>query len=63
MKEELRQIWNQPNQSIAHKLLVNWAAKARKSGIRMLIKFANTLTAHQTGILAYYDYRISTGPL
>ena len=63
MNEELRQIWHQPDQSTAHELLVNWMAKARRSGINMLIKFANTLSAHKTGILANYNYRISTGPL
>ena len=29
----------------------------------MLIHFAKTLRAHAWGILAYYDYPISTGPL
>ena len=29
----------------------------------MLKKFANTVAAHRSGILAYYDYPISTGPL
>ena len=29
----------------------------------MLVKFADTLLAHQDGLLAYYDYPISTGPL
>ena len=29
----------------------------------MLDKFANTVAAHRSGILAYYDYPISTGPL
>jgi transposase len=63
MKEELRQLWNQPSKSEAKKLLSNWVAKARRSNIRMLAKFSNTISAHRTGILAYYDYRISTGPL
>ena len=36
---------------------------ARASKIPMLTKFANTLSAHRTGILAYFDHRISTGPL
>ena len=27
------------------------------------MKFAKTLAAHRSGILAYYDYRISSGPL
>ena len=29
----------------------------------MLSKFAKTLDKHREGILAFYDYRISTGPL
>ncbi|MBV1737688.1 MAG: transposase, partial [Desulfarculus sp.] len=33
------------------------------SGIPMLSKFADTLMAHRTGILAYYDHTISTRPL
>ena len=29
----------------------------------MLEQMARTLTAHMPGLLAYYDYPISTGPL
>ncbi|OGP82325.1 MAG: hypothetical protein A2V87_06185 [Deltaproteobacteria bacterium RBG_16_58_17] len=29
----------------------------------MLKKLANTLAGYKSGILAYYDYRISLGPL
>ena len=29
----------------------------------MLIKFAKTLAAFRSGILSYYDYRISSAPL
>ena len=29
----------------------------------MLQKFASTLAMYRSGILAYYDYPISTGPL
>jgi transposase len=29
----------------------------------MLVQFATTLSEHRRGILAYYDYPISTGPL
>jgi transposase len=38
-------------------------ARATASGIPRLIKFAKTLALHRRGILAYYDYSISTGPL
>lgn len=63
MKEDLRQIWNQPNKDEAEKFLWDWADRALVSGISMLEKFAETLLNHRLGILAYYDYPISTGPL
>jgi len=63
LKEDLRQIWTQPNQRTARKVLRDWLARARASGIRILRQFADTLEEHQEGILAYYQYPISTGPL
>ena len=63
MKEDLRQIWLQANKRLARLFLEDWLAGARASGIRMLEKFADTLEEHQEGILNYYDYPISTGPL
>lgn len=63
MKEDLRQIWDQSSKSGAETLLDDWIARARASGIQMLSRFANTLASHRSGILAYYDYPISTGPL
>ena len=63
LKEDLRQIWLQPNKRTAGRVLRDWLARARVSGIRMVEQFADTLDDHQRGILAYYDYPISTGPL
>ena len=63
LKEDLRQIWSQPNKRTARRVLRDWMARARASGIRILIQFADTLEHHERGILAYYDYPISTGPL
>jgi transposase len=63
LKEDLRQLWMQANKRAARRVLRDWLARARASGIRILIQFAATLEEHQSGILAYYDYRISTGPL
>src|SRR5271170_7101513 len=48
---------------MARLFLEDWLANARASGIRMLEQFADTLAEHQAGILNYYDYPISTGPL
>jgi transposase len=63
LKEELRQIWWQDSKAAARRLLDAWIRRAEASGIGMLKRFAATLQAHRAGILAYYDCRISTGPL
>lgn len=63
MKEDLRQIWMQGSKPLARLFLEDWLARARVSGIRMLEQFADTLEEHQEGVLNYYDYPISTGPL
>jgi transposase len=63
MKEDLRRLWDWTEKKAAEWHLGSWIAMARASNIPMLNKFANTLSAHRTGILAYFDHRISTGPL
>ena len=63
MKEDLRQIWDQRNKTTARLLLRDWIRRARASRIPMLVQFAQTMKEHRKGILAYYDYPISTGPL
>jgi len=63
LKEDLRQIWLQSDKEKAQTALTDWIKRAETSGVRMLIKFAKTLAAFQSGILAYYDYRISSAPL
>jgi transposase len=63
LKEDLRQIWQQTNKAMARRVLEDWIRRADASGIRMLQQFARTLEEHRDGILAFYDYRISTGPL
>jgi len=63
MKEELRQLWKQPSKWHAANFLNAWILKAKASNIVFLDHFANTLEEHWQGILAYYDHKISTGPL
>jgi transposase len=63
LKEELNEIWEQDDERSAESLMMEWIAYAESSGIRMLQQFARTLRFHARGILAYYDYPISTGPL
>ena len=63
LKEDLRQIWGQPNKATARLVLNDWIRRAKASSIPILEQFAHTMTEHRKGILAYYDYPISTGPL
>jgi len=63
MKEDLRQVWEQPDKATATRVLADWTHRAEQSGIKVLHKMAATLGAHRNGILAHYDYPISTGPL
>jgi hypothetical protein len=40
---------------------LDWIVYAESTGIRMLQQFSKTLRFHAFGILAWYDYPISTG--
>ena len=63
MKEELRQFWEQKDKLTAGELLYDWVYRAEASGIGLLKAFAKTVVTHRDGILAWYDDKISTGPL
>jgi len=63
MKEDLRQFWEQPGKRYATLFLNDWIRRAKASGVHMLQQMAKTLDTHRSGLLAYYDYPISTGPL
>lgn len=63
LKEDLRQIWSQKNETKAGECIDAWIGKANASEIPILKKFAKTLENHRYGILAYYRHPISTGPL
>jgi transposase len=63
LKEELSDFWEQDDEEEATALLLDWLARAEASGIKILIGLAQTLRKHAMGLLAYYDYPISTGPL
>ena len=63
LKEDLRTFWDQPDKETAEAFLEDRIARAEASGIKMLRKFAKTLAGHRSGLLAYYDYPLSSGPL
>lgn len=63
MKEDLRRFWEQPGKTFATAFLNDWLRRAKASGVLMLVKMVKTLEKHRAGLLAYYDFPISTGPL
>lgn len=63
LKEDLRQFWGQPEKTTAAAFLQGWISRAASSGIRVLQQLSKTIAAHRSGLLAYYDFRISTGQL
>jgi len=63
MKEDLREFWAQLTEPLAARFLDDWIARAEASGIAMLKKFARTLQLHRTGLMNWYKFSISTGPL
>jgi transposase len=63
MKDDLRRFWQQPGKRFATTFLDGWIRRAEASGIRILQQMAKTLAAHRSGLLAYYDVMISSGPM
>lgn len=61
LKEDLRQIWMQRSKEEAEKYLVDWVGRMRATENKHLVKVANTVMAFRSGILSWYDHRISNG--
>jgi len=63
LKEDLRQLWSQPDKETAEKIINDWIVGAEASEIRPLRGMAKALAAYHFDILAYYDTPISSGPI
>lgn len=63
LKEDLRRFWEQPGKRFATAFLNDWLKRAEASGVKMLQQMAKTLAAHRSGLLAYYDAMITSGPM
>ena len=63
LKEDLRQFWEQPGKKFATVFLDGWIKRAEASGIKVLQQMAKTLAAHRSGLLAYHDVMITSGPM
>lgn len=63
LKEDLRRFWTMPSTTAARKFLGAWIARCLATGIKPMVSLAKSLRAHRRGLLAHFDYPISTGPL
>jgi transposase len=63
LKEDLSQLWQQNNRQEAEKFLTSWTTRAWATTIQPLRGFVKMLLGHRTGILNWFEHRISTGPL
>ena len=62
-KSQLQDIFLPQNRPQAEELLQSWCAAAQRSRLRPLILLARTIRNHWTGILNWFDSRISNGIL
>jgi transposase len=53
MKEDLRQIWQQPDKATATRVLEDWIRRAEASCIKGLQKFAATQARWRTAIVLH----------
>jgi transposase len=63
LKDDLRRFWEQPGKRFATTFLDGWIRRAEASRIKVLQQMAKTLASHRSGLLAYYDVMISSGPM
>jgi transposase len=63
LKDDLRRFREQPGKRFATTFLDGWIRRAEATGIKVLQQMAKTLAAHRSGLLAYYDVMISSGPM
>src|SRR3954453_7033874 len=63
LKEDLRQFWEKPGKKFGTVFLDGWIKRAESSGIKILQQMAKTLAAHRSGLLAYYDVMLTSGPM
>jgi hypothetical protein len=49
LKEDLRELWNQPNRTQGRNFLSSWYLRAQASGVRVLQQFARTMQRQAYG--------------
>jgi transposase len=61
MKEQLRLFWEKEDRKEAEQFLAVWCRDAMQSGIKALKRVGKTLGAYRTGLLNYFEHRITSG--
>ena len=60
LKEEIDEVWKQTSKKEARNVLYNWVRKAIRCEVTQMVKAGISMFKHREGILAWYDYGIST---
>jgi transposase len=63
LKEELRELWNQPSHAEATTYLQAWVCKALSLGLQPIRRLAKTLLMHARSILNYFHHPITSGKM
>jgi len=63
LKEELRRLWDEPDFESGKTFLNSWCKKAESSGIALMNEMSKSLKIYRSGILNYFKYGITSGPL
>jgi transposase len=61
LKEELRELWQQPDHASATSALQAWICKAMSTDLGPMKRLAKTLLTHAKGVLGYFIHPISSG--
>ena len=63
LKEEPGLLWEQPSRAAMEDFLRQWCARALDTGIALLRPMAKTLLLHASGILSWWEHRLSSGKM
>ena len=63
LKDALREFWRQESREKASAHIKQWIKDALDTKISPIMTFAKTIKGHLFGLLNWFDYPISTGPL
>jgi transposase len=63
LKEELGLLWEQSSRAAMADFLHQWCARAMDTGIALLRQMVKTLLLHASGILSWWEHRLSSGKM